>query len=51
MQKTGMEWFFRLVTEPKRLWKRYMINNPLFIMNLMLSGLRLKDYRQQLRRP
>lgn len=32
MQRVGMEWFFRLVTEPKRLWKRYFYHNPRFIL-------------------
>ncbi len=31
MMKIGFEWFFRLVTEPKRLWKRYLIECPLFV--------------------
>lgn len=31
MQKTGLEWLFRLIVEPGRLWKRYLIGNPLFI--------------------
>lgn len=30
MQKAGLEWFFRLVSEPARLGPRYLINNPLF---------------------
>lgn len=32
MQNAGMEWLFRLFTEPKRLWKRYLFRNPYFIM-------------------
>lgn len=32
MQRSGLEWFFRLVTEPRRLWRRYLINNPLFVV-------------------
>lgn len=28
----GLEWFFRLINEPKRLWKRYIFNNPRFIL-------------------
>jgi len=28
----GMEWFFRLITEPKRLWKRYVYHNPRFVI-------------------
>lgn len=31
IQKIGMEWFFRLMMEPKRLWKRYFEIVPLFI--------------------
>ncbi len=31
MQKMGLEWLFRLVSEPKRLWKRYLRQNPRFI--------------------
>ena len=27
MQKIGLEWFFRLMMEPKRLWRRYLIND------------------------
>ena len=32
MQGIGLEWLFRLIQEPKRLWKRYLVNNPLFII-------------------
>lgn len=32
MQQTGLEWFFRLATEPRRLWKRYLRNNPAFVL-------------------
>ena len=31
MQKRGLEWLFRLVQEPGRLWKRYLVTNTLFI--------------------
>ncbi|MBE9125330.1 MULTISPECIES: WecB/TagA/CpsF family glycosyltransferase [unclassified Coleofasciculus] len=31
MQKTGLEWFFRLLVEPNRLWQRYILGNPHFI--------------------
>jgi N-acetylglucosaminyldiphosphoundecaprenol N-acetyl-beta-D-mannosaminyltransferase len=31
MRNSGLEWLFRLITEPKRLWKRYAINNPMFV--------------------
>lgn len=45
MQKSGLEWFFRLVTEPKRLWKRYLKNNPLFVWYVILDVLRLRRTR------
>ena len=32
MQKAGLEWLFRLFTEPRRLWKRYLYHNPRFIV-------------------
>lgn len=44
MQRSGLEWFFRLTQEPKRLWKRYLTNNPLFIFYVLLSKLRLKRF-------
>ncbi|WP_310482989.1 WecB/TagA/CpsF family glycosyltransferase [Chamaesiphon sp. VAR_48_metabat_403] len=31
MQRVGLEWFFRLLMEPRRLWKRYFKQNPRFI--------------------
>jgi len=31
MQKNGLEWFFRLTQDPKRLWKRYLTTNTYFI--------------------
>jgi N-acetylglucosaminyldiphosphoundecaprenol N-acetyl-beta-D-mannosaminyltransferase len=31
MQRTGLGWFFRLCSEPKRLWRRYLIGNTLFV--------------------
>lgn len=33
----GFEWLFRLVTEPKRLWRRYLIDNSLFIYFVMVE--------------
>jgi N-acetylglucosaminyldiphosphoundecaprenol N-acetyl-beta-D-mannosaminyltransferase len=36
MRKAGLEWFFRLVSEPGRLGKRYLINNTLFFWYLLV---------------
>jgi N-acetylglucosaminyldiphosphoundecaprenol N-acetyl-beta-D-mannosaminyltransferase len=35
MQDRGLEWFYRLVQEPRRLWRRYAVLNPLFCWHLM----------------
>ena len=44
MQRSGLEWLFRLLTEPRRLWRRYLINNPLFIALVLLQALGLRKY-------
>ena len=31
MQNLGLEWLFRLIQEPKRLWKRYVLLNPVYL--------------------
>ncbi|MEI8233902.1 MAG: WecB/TagA/CpsF family glycosyltransferase [Verrucomicrobiota bacterium] len=41
MQRRGLEWLFRLASEPRRLWKRYVVYNTLFVGYLageMLRG-------------
>lgn len=35
MQTKGLEWLFRLVTEPKRLWKRYLLGHPQFVWGMI----------------
>ena len=44
MQRSGLEWSFRLLTEPRRLWRRYLVNNPWFLWALALQFLRLRHY-------
>lgn len=35
MQERGLEWFFRLIQEPKRLWRRYLFTNTLFVFRVV----------------
>ncbi|MEM7259394.1 MAG: WecB/TagA/CpsF family glycosyltransferase, partial [Pseudomonadota bacterium] len=35
MRKSGIEWMYRLYLEPGRLWRRYIIGNPLFLLRIM----------------
>ena len=34
IQRSGLEWFFRLCCEPRRLWRRYLSNNPRFVFRI-----------------
>ncbi|HYG36748.1 MAG TPA: WecB/TagA/CpsF family glycosyltransferase [Clostridia bacterium] len=47
MQRSGLEWFFRLICEPRRLWKRYLKNNPLFVFRAFCQLTRLRKYKVQ----
>jgi N-acetylglucosaminyldiphosphoundecaprenol N-acetyl-beta-D-mannosaminyltransferase len=40
MQQSGLEWLFRLLTEPRRLWRRYLLNNSGFVWLVLLQALR-----------
>lgn len=42
IQRSGLEWLFRLASEPRRLWRRYCVGNAVFLgcLALQLAGLR-----------
>lgn len=42
IQRSGFEWLFRLVTEPKRLWRRYAEIVPLFLLLVALESIGLR---------
>ncbi|MEP7014873.1 MAG: WecB/TagA/CpsF family glycosyltransferase [Verrucomicrobiota bacterium] len=44
MQRFGLEWLFRLTQEPSRLWRRYLVNNPLFVARAASQLLGLRKY-------
>lgn len=44
MRENGLEWLFRLLSEPKRLWRRYLVYGSKFIWNVNLEILRLKKF-------
>lgn len=41
IQKVGFEWLYRLLREPRRLWKRYVFGNAFFIVLVLLDMLRI----------
>lgn len=44
IQRSGLEWAFRVWQEPGRLWKRYARNNPLFVGRVILQKIGLRKY-------
>ncbi|WP_036270346.1 WecB/TagA/CpsF family glycosyltransferase [Meiothermus rufus] len=44
MQQSGLEWFFRMLSEPKRLARRYLKNNPRFVLAVLMQWLGLRRY-------
>ena len=44
VQRSGLEWSFRLLTEPRRLWRRYLTTIPAFLVLFLLQILRLKQF-------
>ena len=47
MQRAGLEWFFRLLMEPRRLWRRYILETPLFLPLWALQRAGLLNYPRQ----
>jgi N-acetylglucosaminyldiphosphoundecaprenol N-acetyl-beta-D-mannosaminyltransferase len=44
MQRSGLEWVYRLATDPRRLWRRYLIDNPWFLWELGLQRTGIKKF-------
>lgn len=44
MRENGLEWLFRLLTEPRRLWRRYLVSGSQFAWNVSLELLSLKKF-------
>jgi N-acetylglucosaminyldiphosphoundecaprenol N-acetyl-beta-D-mannosaminyltransferase len=40
MQRAGLEWLYRLASDPRRLWRRYLIGNSLFLWLVLKQGIR-----------
>lgn len=51
MQRSGLEWFFRLMSEPRRLWRRYLKTNSLFLLLIALQASGLKRYGDDWSKP
>jgi N-acetylglucosaminyldiphosphoundecaprenol N-acetyl-beta-D-mannosaminyltransferase len=45
MMRCGLEWLFRLSQEPRRLWRRYLVFNTMFILHLLMDALKPRKDR------
>jgi N-acetylglucosaminyldiphosphoundecaprenol N-acetyl-beta-D-mannosaminyltransferase len=45
LKATGFQWFHRMCQEPRRLWKRYLYNNPRFIVRITAQLLGFRKYK------
>jgi exopolysaccharide biosynthesis WecB/TagA/CpsF family protein len=51
MQDAGLEWFFRLLSEPRRLWRRYLLLNPAYLLLVALQALGVWNFSTNGRSP
>jgi len=51
MQRLGLEWLFRLLVEPRRLWRRYLYLNPAYLVLAALQRLGLRQFSPHGRPP
>lgn len=47
VKRCGLQWFHRLLQDPRHLWKRYLRNNPVFLYSIALQLLGLRSYTPQ----
>ena len=47
MQNSGLEWFHRLIQEPKRMWRRYLFTNVIFIYYVFLKAFRIREFKTE----
>jgi N-acetylglucosaminyldiphosphoundecaprenol N-acetyl-beta-D-mannosaminyltransferase len=48
MQNSGLEWLFRLTQEPRRLWRRYLYTNSVFLLSIARAALNRRKSRRPL---
>jgi N-acetylglucosaminyldiphosphoundecaprenol N-acetyl-beta-D-mannosaminyltransferase len=48
VREIGMEWVYRLIQEPRRMWRRYLIGNGVFLMRVVHEKVRPQRYQKEL---
>jgi exopolysaccharide biosynthesis WecB/TagA/CpsF family protein len=51
MQEAGLEWLFRLASEPRRLWRRYLFLNPAYVFLVALQAFGISQFSTDGRSP
>jgi N-acetylglucosaminyldiphosphoundecaprenol N-acetyl-beta-D-mannosaminyltransferase len=46
VKRAGLQWLHRLLQDPRRLWKRYLLNNPAFLWHISWQLLGLRKYSE-----
>ncbi|GET24465.1 WecB/TagA/CpsF family glycosyltransferase [Prolixibacter sp. NT017] len=49
MLNLGLEWFYRLIREPRRMWRRYLIGNTKFILSIMKEKVQISKHKEERR--
>lgn len=44
IQRSGLEWLYRLAAEPRRLWRRYSTGVPVFLWHVLLQKIGIRNY-------
>lgn len=44
MKQAGLQWLYRLIKEPRRLWRRYLSNNPRFAWQVLLQKTGMRKF-------
>lgn len=44
LRRLGLEWLFRLLLEPRRLWRRYLLGNPEFLLRVLFAKVKKLSY-------
>ncbi len=47
MKRAGLQWLHRLLQDPRRLWKRYLLNNPVFVWRIAFQFLGVRNRERQ----
>jgi exopolysaccharide biosynthesis WecB/TagA/CpsF family protein len=50
-QRAGLEWLFRLICEPRRLWRRYVYLNPAYMFLVLVQALGVRSFRPRTASP